>query len=98
MILPSDLTDLFSNTAISAALGSGGLGILPDVTELTSKVTLPQLEFDLSTLTPPYADYELPLSEKMTADKKTVMNFLGIEVTIILALLQSIGEITLVKF
>lgn len=86
LILPKDFTDLLATNEVKLALGSGGLDILPDLSLLTSKVTLPQQEFDVSTLTPPYADYELPLSEKMTTDKKTVMNFLGVELTLILAL------------
>ena len=77
---------MLATNGVKLALGSGGLDILPDLSLLTSKVTLPQQEFDVSTLTPPYADYELPLSEKMTTDKKTVMNFLGVELTLILAL------------
>lgn len=96
--MPSAVTDLFASSALAclgasctlgvapAAVSLTGLDILPDLSQLTEEIKMPQVTFDVSALTPPFEDYELPLSPKLGADKEKVMNFLGIEVTIVLAL------------
>jgi hypothetical protein len=90
MTMPSAVTDMLALDALkclgTTCLGVAGPDILPDVTELTSAIKIPQQTHDVSSLTPPYADYELKLSPLLGADKKKVMDFLGVEVTLILAL------------
>ena len=70
MIMPKAVTDLLGQTSL-ACLGSSceisgveftGLDVLPDVTQLTSAIKLEQQSLDVSSLTPPYDDYELKLS------------------------------------
>lgn len=96
MTMPSAVTTVLGNSALdcfkkTCTLVTGGpsftgIDILPNVTALTSEIKLPQQTYDVSSLTPPYADYELKLSPLLGTDKEKVMNFLGIEFTLILAL------------
>ena len=49
---------------------------------LSTDITLPAQVLDVSSLTPPYVDYDLVVSDYLTGDKKTVLDFLGTDITV----------------